>query len=462
MDFNLPWFHTLNEYLFHDAFVTRRTTRGSTRHWGRALIPGAKHKSGAALDLEDQHLSNAQLREILENPQERGCLRRCIECEECPAHTARYDKSEIHEVELCGNNLTSFRESGLTDFVKHCRSLVSLCAYGCNFGLYQRNSPPTSLAVALDDIAQFARAIGSSNVHHLEIGGNQFGAAGLRTFLENLPPSRLKKLHLDTNNDNWSPEEPEVVKCITQFLSNPAKSRNISRFDFCYDFSYQARLYLLHIILGSYDAVNKDTYESAAMHAQMPNYSVYSFPLGIYLTDSRNNSIVFPKWMRLSRYWNADPEREIYKDIQRRNLQVCTVVRKEAISLLRITRILGCRVRVLGERQELFPFFKLPNELRIYILRMLAPHLDDTQFFNVLSWACCAATIGHCCRRRVDARSPMETTLDVPQWDWNKCTTCESHTISVPCEFPGMSCAVEALSFLESTGTNVASVDGWY
>ena len=400
MDFNLLGLPTLDQDLLHDTFVTRRTTRSSTRHWGRELIPGAKHKSGATLNLEDRHLSNSQLREILGTPKKLGYLRRCSECEEYPAHTTRYDKSEIHEVELCGNNLTSFHESGLTDFVRNCRSLVSLCAYACNFGLYRRNLSSDSLAAALDDIAQFARAIGSSNVRHLEIGGNRFGAAGLRTFVENLPPSCLKKLHLDINNDEWSPEEHDIVECIARFLSNPAKSRNITRFDFCYDYSYQARLYLMHTILGSYDAVNKDTEESAAMlHAQMPNYSLCCFAQGTWDRDLRNDSVVLPKWMRLSRYWDAEfPDREILKDIERRNIQVCTVVQKEAISLLCIARILGCRVRVL-EAQGSVSFFNIPAELRLYILRMLAPHLDNTQFVSVLSWACCAATSS--CRWRM-------------------------------------------------------------
>ena len=451
-------FPTLDQDLFHGTFVTRRTTRSSTRHWGRELIPGAMHRLGATLDLEDRHLSNSQLREILENPKELGYVRKCNLCKVYHTHMGRYDKSEIHEVELCNNNLTSFRESGLTDFVRNCRSLVRLCTYRCRLGPYERGSSSTSLAAALEDIAHFAHAIGSSNVRHLEIGSH-FGAVGLRTFLENLPPSRIKRLDISITGIEWSPEEHAIVECIMQFLSDPAKSRNITYYDWAYDFSYQARMYMMHMILGSYDTINKESEESSVMlHSQKPNFSVCDFCWGIWGASLpvQNNSITCPSWMGLSP--NSDVE-SLDDQIRRRNNQLHYATWKEATRLLCVTRILGCRVRVLGERQGLFPFFKLPSELRIYILRMVAPHLDDTQFVNVLSWACCAATIGHCCRRRVDVRPPMEATLDVPQWDWNKCTTCESHTIPVSFDvtFPA-----DALSFIESTETNVASVDVWY
>ena len=109
-----------------------------------------------------------------------------------------------------------------------------------------------------------------------------------------------------------------------------------------------------------------------------------------------------------------------------------------------------------------FPLHKLPSELRIRILSLLAPHLDDTQTTAVLSWACCAATMGFCCKRRADPRPPLAPTLDVPPWDWDNCSTCGSHFGPKPYAVSDISSVSNLAAFLESTGTNVASMNHWY
>ena len=94
--------------------------------------------------ITNKNLSNTQCRKILENPslQRPYMLRRCMKCAYRTLHTNIYDRSEIHELEVVywerddnAARLTSFDESGLTDYIKNCRSLSRLWLYRDYFGV---------------------------------------------------------------------------------------------------------------------------------------------------------------------------------------------------------------------------------------------------------------------------------------------------------------------------------------
>lgn len=441
---------------FVDTFVIRRSTRRSNRHWGRAGIPETfRHRKGAKLSLYRHWYSDAQCRRVLENPLELGSLGKCGPCAGTPMHKDRYDERSIHHAELCYNNLSSFGESGITDFVRNCRSLVYLCSGAAFYG------ERTSRDAMLEDMAQFARAVGSSNLRRLSIQ-TRAGLAGVRSFVDNLSSSRVNDLDIEVYECIWSKEEEvTLVQSIASLLTNPARSKSIEHFSVGAPFSHQAKFVLLHIVNG-HGIVEPD---SRTHFTQKPNLSLVYFDLDYESDDENNEEIEYPPWMEHTRFTPANPP--VLEEILCRNFQVCQRTRREAIALLCAARVIGCRAKHLGNGHGIVQFFMLPGELRIYILRMLAPHLDDTQFMNVLSWACCADTIGYCCGRRVSTRVPMEATLDVPMWNWDNGTTCESHAYDrlshVSHDFDqSLSTARDAISFLENTGTNTASVDGWY
>lgn len=277
-------------------------------------------------------------------------------------------------------------------------------------------------------------------------------AAQACAFFDSLPPSRLHTLDVSLAVGVSRAEEATVVEAITRYLVDPVRSRSVK--SFCPSFeSFEATYAVAHTLLGSYDAVE----DPALLHTQIPNLSVVCAGLdGDYF---RNDSIKYPTWMHHSRFshYKAAVQR-----VEHRNRRVCKDMRQEALALLCAARIFGCRARFLGKAPGVFPLHELPSELRIRILSMLAPHLDDTQTMAVLSWACCAATIGSCCKRRADPRPPLAPTLDVPPWDWDNYSTCGSHFGPKPYAVSDISSVSNLAAFLESTGTNVASMNHWY
>lgn len=255
-------------------------------------------------------------------------------------------------------------------------------------------------------------------------------------------------------------EEAAVVRSIARFLADPVRSRNVKDLSVL-SLSPEAKFFLEHVVLGSKAAVGAGSAEFC--DAQKPNLSV----LGINGGSRRepNNAIVFPEWMKHSRYSLRFPPSQV---LEERNVRLCRRTAQEALSLLYVARVVGCRSRLLGDGPGVFPYYKFVGELRLHILRMLAPHLDDAQFVNVLRWACSAETIGHCCRRYVDTRAPMEPVLEVSAWNWDNCPSRESHATLSLADTMGMGrygysyAHVRAtVPFLECTGTNVASIAGW-
>ena len=254
-------------------------------------------------------------------------------------------------------------------------------------------------------------------------------------------------------------EEAAVVQSVARFLADPVRSRNVKDLSVL-TLSPEAKFDLEHVILGSKAAVGADCAEFR--DAQKPNFSV----LGINCGNRRepNSSIVFPEWVEHSQYSLQNPPSRVIED---RNVHLCRRTAQEALALLYVARIVGCRSRLLGDAPGVFPYHKFVGELRIHILRMLAPHLDDLQFVNVLRWACSADTIGHCCSRYTDTRAPMEPVLEVSPWTWDNCPARESHASLSLADSMCMgkhgykqAHVRSTLSFLESTGTNVASIAG--
>lgn len=449
---------------------TKRRKRSSERYSGRNNSLTARHLSGSCLMITNKNLSNTQCRKILENPHlyRQHILRKCTACSHRALHTNIYDRNEIHELEVAywerDDNAvrpTSFGESGLTDYIKNCRSLGKLWVYRDYFGASSPNErtdgSASSSAAAMEDVVHFAHALGSSNIRELLIGN--LSATGACLFFDNLPPTSIHTLRISTL-DMSDEEEAAVLGCVVRFLSDPIRSRSVKCLHTPLK-SYQAQFVVLHQLLGSYDAVSSDSPEF--MLAQKPNLSVHD--VGDVDSRGSNDSIEYPAWMHHSQYSHLV---EIKQRIEGRNHTLCLGTVQEAATLLRAARIVGCRVQILGDAPGIFPFFRLPNECRILILSMLAPHLDCTQIINVLSWACCAATIGYCCRQSVDDRSPMPATLDVPPWNWDKCDTCSGYDILYPINLVWTyddlyrSRRYQSIPFAERTGTNIASADGWY
>jgi len=274
-------------------------------------------------------------------------------------------------------------------------------------------------------------------------------------FFDNLPPSRLHTLYVYLVEMS-SEDEAAVVDSAVRFFADPVRSRSVKTTNPLFE-SPEAKFILCHTLVGSYDTVSVPEFR----HTQMPNLSVID--MGECDNFRQNNVVQRPEWMRHSRFSRHEEAMEWF---ERRNQAVCKSTRQEALALLCAARIIGCRARFLGKAPGVFPFLQLPNKLRIHVLSMLAPHLDDTQKTAVLSWACCAVTIGFCCKQRTDPRPPLAPTLDVPLWDWDKWSTCEPHFVpELYSRNIGnknmLAPSVDTFPFFESTGTNVPSIDSW-
>lgn len=345
-----------------------------------------------------ERLSNAALRRILESRAPPAVVAVCNYCCASPVHTGArepFDTCAIHEVSCISNGATSLVDSGIADLARHSRSLT-------NCYIYEEGLQSPS------DTAQFAHALHSSNLRTLFLGG--LCAGGACAFLENLPPSRIRDLSISVP-DMSGAEEAHMVSCIARLLADPHRSGTLERL--CVPLSHEAHALLARVVLG-----------------QRPNVSLVAL----------------------------EPcDAGCYETVRRRNCLIHKCTRREAVHLLCAARIIGCRARICSAASALFPFFRLPAELRVHVLGMLAPHLSRTQILAVLSWASCAATIGHCCMRRIDTRPPVDATLAVPPWNWGNCTTDGQHAP----DFTGSGGARDSMPFLESTGTSVPFADAW-
>ena len=400
--------------------------------------PFVQHESGARLFIDD--INEAQCRVVLGYPRGNG---RCYSCMRLPMHSTFYKTGEIHELTLSSPHIQSLSRSGIIDFVRRCRTLVSitLCV-------------SAGTAAQPEEYAQLAQAVGASNLRELRLG--DISAAGACAFFDTLPASRIH--HLCVNALQMSlAEEAAVLASVVRFVTDPVRSRSVRSLHVYY-LSLEATCVLAHVILGSRDALAPGAPEA---DAQAPNLSIKSV-YGGYSTHS-NAAIEVPAWIAHSRY---STNYTAFRAVSERNRSVCQRTRQEACTLLRAARIVGCRVHFLGDCPGIFPFVLLPEEIRLRVLAQLAPYLDRTQFISVCSWACCAATIGHCCRPRPDPRPPMEPVLPVPPWNWEACTF-PAHTMFFKgdCDLPHhlrRRCMHLrfALPFLESTGTNYPPLHG--
>ena len=392
-----------------------------------------QHDSGA--QLSSYIMEDEECRDLLAHPDE-ICVSPCYLCDRTPMHTKKYNRREFHVLALDSlyntQNPLSFTGSGITDYVKRNRFLVEFEINGFAFGVTGPH----------DDVAQFTRAVGESSLQVFSC--MEFKPASACTFFDTLPASRLRNIDVIITKMS-AEEESAVVASVARFVSDPIRSRSVTVLH-VRPLSQEAQFFLKHIVLGSREALGADV---QGADTQQPNLSMLC--MSYNCTSPSNPAFVLPEWMRHSRYSVGD--HGIDKHIYERNSRVCECTQQEAVELLRAARIVGCRACFLGERPGIFPFAKLPGGLRIHILAMLAPHLDRTQVISVLSWACCAATIGHCCRPRPDKRPPMEPVLDVPAWDWDACATSFAHAISLMDRISHHF----ALPFLECTGTQTPS-----
>ena len=364
--------------------------------------PPARHRSGACMRIVRERLSNAALRRVLHTRAPPALVAVCNYCCASPEHTGArepFDAAAIHEVSCIANGATSLVDSGIADLAQHSRALT-------NCYIYERGLHSPS------DTAHFARALRSSSLRTLFLG--ELSAGSACAFLENLPPSRMRDLSLSVP-DMSAAEEAHVVRCIARLLADPQRSGTLARLSI--QLSHAAHAALAHVLHGS--------------PTQRPNVSL----LALEPCDAG-----------------------CCETVRQRNCRIHQCTRREAVHLLCAARIICCRARVVDGASAACPFFTLPAELRMHVLGMLAPHLSQTQITDVLSWACCAATIGHCCRRRADPRPPMDATLAVPPWTWDNCASDGRHAP----DLTGWDGARDSMPFLESTGTSVPFVDAWY
>lgn len=333
--------------------------------------------------------------------------------------------------------------AGITEFVERNRSLVSCWLE--DFVLGATN----------EDVARFARVVGASSVRILHL--KRMNPAGVCAFLDAIPASHIHTLCVSIEEMS-AEKEKAVLASVVQFITDPMRSRSVKYLDISF-LSNEAKSVIKHVILGSREALDAN---APGVDAQQPNLSILQDGLG-WPTGGSNTVIVFPEWMTHSRYLDISAYGNMCQRVYERNSSICECTRQEAFVLLGAARVIGCRARFLEGGPDVFPFAKLPGGLRIRILAALAPHLDRTQIISVLSWACCAATIGHCCRPRADTRPPMAPILDVPAWNWDECATSFAHgclTFAeqfVDSHDPRRSRLCVGLPFLEATGTNAPS-----
>lgn len=305
----------------------------------------------------------------------------------------------------------------------------------------------TSYENALQDVAQFARALGSSNVRSLNLSTTKLGPQGMSVFLDNLPPSYISVLLMSTIFTEWEQEnEIAVVQSIVRFLWDNERCRSIKRLSLLGNsFSRQANFLFQHVLLGSYNALyySECKHTPETLFAQEPNCSLWRLDNHLNSNVS-NDAIEYPSWMKYTLYPTI-VRTPALESAQQRNYSMYKRMRNNATQLLAAARILGCRARYHHPQE--FPFEKFPPELKLHVLRQLAPLLDFTQFERVLSWACCSETIGHCCKQRMDTRPKMLSTLEVPAWNWDQCVVRESHPVPINDDSVG-----DLAAFLEGTG----------
>src|SRR5699024_7142503 len=106
-----------------------RHTMGSTSQAARQELE-YMHPAGGRLDRSFDELDDAGCRGLMSHPL--GQLEKCSSCD-LPLHSAE-NANELHELNLAGNELSSFGASGITDLVGSCRSLVTLELQGNNIG----------------------------------------------------------------------------------------------------------------------------------------------------------------------------------------------------------------------------------------------------------------------------------------------------------------------------------------
>ena len=309
------------------------------------------------------------------------------------------------------------------------------------------NENVTSYEDALQDVAQFARALGSSNVRSLNLSTTKLGPQGMSVFFDNLPPSYITVLLMSAIFIEWEQEnEISVVQSIVRFLWDNERCRSIKRLSLLGNsFSQQANFLFQHVLLGSYDALYHPEckHSPETLFVQEPNYSLWRFDNHLNSNIS-NGAIEYPSWMKYTLYPTIAGTTAL-ENAQKRNYSMYKRMRNNATQLLVAARILGCRARYHHPQEFLFE--KFPSELKLHVLRQLAPLLDFTQFERVLSWACCPETIGHCCKRRLDTRPKMPSTLEVPEWNWDQCVVRDCHSVPINDDRDG-----DLAAFLESTG----------
>ena len=383
--------------------MSARETRGAEHAYPAAM---RLHPSGVRVS--SIQADNESCRAFLADPAALGDVAACSTCVAVPLHTAHTRRDEVHELELSMSDVTLFGASGLTDFVRRCRTLVALDLSYCSLG---RELASAARDAAREDVREFACALGASNIRQLDLSGTALGHEGLGAFFDGLPCTRLKQLEVGGGAPDAARGEAAAAANVARVLADPARSRGVE-----------------FLRLGA--VFSERTLHALVACVRVPNHSL------LHLA--------------------ADAACDVPE--LRRNYVLRGQTRADALALLRVARIVGCRAHGVDGAPGAFPFLRLPGELRMRVLREVAPRLDGAQFASVLSWACSAETIGHCCRPvRTDARPPAVPTLDVRAWDWRWCATRECHTAEFALEREyGGRARYEALPFLESTGTCAA------
>ncbi|WFD34024.1 hypothetical protein MCUN1_000852 [Malassezia cuniculi] len=414
------------------------------------------HLSGVRLDRSFEELTNASCKRLLEGTFGES-LDRCLTCGSLPMH-ATETKNELHELNLAGNELTSFGASGLTSFVISCRTLVMLELQGNNIG------------PDFDDIAEFARALGKSNVQYLNISTNMLGPEGISVFFDTLPRSRLATLYISATFTEWEPTmEATMVHSIANYLFDIGRSRNLAALHMMGNaFSQDAHVLFVHTLLGSARSADASKFPDNAtaahvVRAQEPNVSLLLLK---YAPEEFTNNLIKPPWWVKYSLYDSHKQPLALEEQLERNARSCRLAQRQATNLRIAARILGCRSKYNGSVPGVFPFAQLPSELKLCVLRHLAPSLNEDQFESVLSYACSASTIGYCCGLNTYARPDVPQIIPFTPWNWETCACRQVHTC--PCheywdiqqglDGGSMPTLKHAFSepFHECTGTNVA------
>lgn len=336
-------------------------------------------------------------------------------------------------MDLSSNQLTSFKNSGLTAVLQHNGTLTTLELQGNEL------SSGAPAEACLDDIGAFAQAVGTSDLRTLNITANCLGDAGLAAFFDALPRTgtTLRTLYLSVNTFQDAAKVNAAALSIARFLSDPGACRGLERLHLNGNhFGWQGVRTIVHAVIGSRCActlggasdVPHDIVDALPPNRSLLHLDLFSTGIDSLASPAPPDETHAFAWEHKS-LLSLNNWPFLLQDQLQSNKRERIACQMAAVQVLAIARITGCRASDAGGVQPPFPFLHLPLELRGLILEYVGPALRHSQWTNVVRYACEPSTIGYGLRQ-VDFPTdgaPCEMVLPVPPWSWSECFAERSH-----------------------------------